>query len=196
LYQVLCCSALDANTVLTCSSDGTVHLIDLRQPPLPATFHPNTRVVPQSLGGGPVDTLNARCASRTPLLNMKQQVYAVDWNRSNGFDFVAASSWGDLRVYDTRKGFMQSHSAWWRLFQGLDKDEVTGCAWSKDGRRLVGSWLNGSAYSFDVAEGICSHLKPALPFTPSTYRFQSSRSVVYLSVNVFSILSLLEVQRF
>jgi WD40 repeat protein len=88
---------------------------------------------------------------------MQQQVYAVDWNRRTGTEFVAASGWGDLRVYDIRKGDSLVAGAFVRLFKGLDSHEATGCAWSKDGRRLVGSWQGGRAYTFDVEAGAADH---------------------------------------
>lgn len=149
--QVLCCAPLDPHTLLTCSSDGTVQLIDLRQPP-PSAPPPHTmRTVPQSLGGGPVDS--SHVTQRRPLVKMAEQVYAVDWNRTNGTEFVAASGWGELRVYDIRRGDLQHADACRLCFKGECDGEVTGCAWSKDGRRLVGSWLGGSAYTFDVQTG-------------------------------------------
>ena len=150
--QVLCCSPLDFNTVLTCSADGTVYLLDLRQPPSAPPPPANRRIVPQALGGGAVDPSHS--TPGRPLLNMRQSVYAVDWNRSKGYEFVAASGWGDLRVFDIRRGDGQVANDWRLLFKGRDRDEVTGCAWSKDGRRLVGTWLNGSAYTFNVDDGI------------------------------------------
>jgi WD40 repeat protein len=110
------------------------------------------RTVPQSLGGGAVDS--SHCTLRPPLLKMEQQVFAVDWNHATGTQFVAASGWGDLRVYDIRKGGPQSAFDCVLSFKGEDGGDVTGCAWSKDGRRLVGSWMGGSAYTFDVEDGI------------------------------------------
>jgi WD40 repeat protein len=149
--QVLCCAPLDPHTLLTCSSDGTVQLIDLRQHPPSAPPPHTTRTVPQSLGGGPVDS--SHVTQRRPLVKMAEQVYAVDWNRTNGMEFVAASGWGDLRVYDIRRGDLQHADACRLCFKGECDGEVTGCSWSKDGRRLVGSWLGGSAYTFDVQSG-------------------------------------------
>jgi WD40 repeat protein len=150
-FQVLCCSPRDANTVLTCGSDGTVHLIDLRQPAPALALPHHMRTVPQSLGGGAVDS--SHCTLRPPLLKMEQQVFAVDWNRTTGTQFVAASGWGDLRIYDIRKGIQQSAFDCVLSFRGLDQGDVTGCAWSKNGRRLVGSWMGGSACTFDVEDG-------------------------------------------
>jgi WD40 repeat protein len=147
----MCCAPLNPHTLLTCGSDGTVHLIDLREP-VPSILLPdNIRTVPQVLGGGPVDSSHS--TNRRPLVKMQQQVYAVDWNRTNGTEFVTASGWGELRVYDVRKGDSQNADSCHLSFKGLCDGEVTGCAWSKDGRRLVGSWLGGSAYTFDVEAG-------------------------------------------
>jgi WD40 repeat protein len=156
LLQVLCCSPLDSNTVLTSSFDGTVHLIDLRQPPPPlAPWPANARIVPQMLGGGPVDeNLSSSSSSRRALLNMHHEVYAVDWNRATGTEFVAASGLGDLRIFDIRKGDGQDAGSFKLAFRGEDDSEATGCAWSKDGRRLVGTWLGGRPYTFDVEAGV------------------------------------------
>ena len=76
----------------------------------------------------------------------------MDWNRAAATQFVAASGWGDLRVYDIRKGDLQAANTCLLSFKGLDSNEVTGCAWSRDGRRLVGSWQGGKAYTFHVED--------------------------------------------
>jgi WD40 repeat protein len=151
LVQVLCCCPLDANTLLTCGSDSTIHLIDMRQRPCSAHPPPGMRYIPQSLGGGPL--LINHVTARTAHVGMEKQVFAVDWNRSNSSQFVAASGWGDLRVFDIRKGENQSPNDFLLSFRGLDSGDVSGCAWSKNGRRLVGTWMNGSAYTFDAHAG-------------------------------------------
>ena len=57
-------------------------------------------------------------------------------------------------MFDIRKGECQVANDFRLMFKGHDSDEVTGCAWSKDGLRVVGSWLNGSAYTFNVDQGV------------------------------------------
>jgi WD40 repeat protein len=107
------------------------------------------------LGGGPVDaSLSSSSAPRRPLLNLRQEVYAVDWNRATGTEFVAASGLGDLRIFDIRKGDCQDSGSFTLAFRGLDDSEATGCAWSRDGRRLAGTWLGGRPYTFDVEAGV------------------------------------------
>jgi WD40 repeat protein len=108
------------------------------------------------LGGGPVDESlsSSSSSSRRALLNMHREVYAVDWNRATGTEFVAASGLGDLRIFDIRKGDDQDAGSFKLAFRGVDDSEATGCAWSKDGRRLAGTWLGGRPYTFDVEAGV------------------------------------------
>lgn len=106
------------------------------------------------LGGGAVDASLPSSPARRPLLKLRQEVYAVDWNRATGTEFVAASGLGDLRIFDIRKGDCQDAGSFTLAFRGLDDSEATGCAWSRDWRRLVGTWLGGWLYTFDVEAGV------------------------------------------
>jgi WD40 repeat protein len=153
---------------MSCSADGTVRMIDTRQRYEDSTSGPietvrgrEGEVVPQALGGG---RGLRRAAGRTGVpataslvVNYRSlvpsiQLYCVDFNPSNGYQFIASSDAGDIRLFDLRQIREHSPCSYINLWTHKigNGDDITGCAFSKDGRTIVATALSDAIYTFDV----------------------------------------------
>ena len=154
------------HSFMTCSADGTVRMIDTRQPyestksgPIDTVQGREGNIRAQALGGG----LTA-AGRHSPLIESSLvvkyhdrhlaslQLYSVDFNPMNGHQFIVASEAGDVRLFDLRS--IRNHSSCsyiniWTHKIG-SRDDITGCAFSKDGQRIVMTALGDAIYTFDA----------------------------------------------
>jgi WD40 repeat protein len=163
------------DTFMSCSADGTIRLFDIRghySNARTSRFDKRCNVtsscVPQALGGGranqPADTdkfnqslildyskMNTGSRRRlgTPTL------YSVDVH-PNGHNFIVGSELGDVRLFDLRKvDANDPSSSTVNTYKGSKINpnagcEVTGCAFSHDGREIVSTHLCQHIYLFDT----------------------------------------------
>lgn len=159
-----------SHSFMSCSSDGTVRMIDTRQVygdsvsgPIQTVQGRNGDIVSQALGGGRGSILFGRGAREeipaesSLVLNYRTrtsspQLFCVDFNPSNGNQFIVSSEMGDVRLFDLRKIENRSPCSYVNIFTpkiGYN-EEITGCAFSKDGQRVVLTALSDAIYTFDA----------------------------------------------
>lgn len=157
------------NSFMSCSADGTVRMIDTRQHYESSTTGPidivqgrEGDVVPQALGGGrgfrrTGNAPNAVPATASLLLNYRTrqhtpQLFSVDFNPMNGNQFIVSSDAGDIRLFDLRQIREHSPCSYVNIFthEVANLGDITGCAFSKDGRTIVATALNDAIYTFDA----------------------------------------------
>lgn len=157
------------NSFMSCSADGTVRMIDTRQHyeasvtgPIDIVQGREGEVVPQALGGGrgfrrTANAQNAVPATASLLLNYRTrnhtpQLFSVDFNPMNGNQFIVSSDAGDIRLFDLRQIREHSPCSYVNIFthEVANMGDITGCAFSKDGRTIVATALNDAIYTFDA----------------------------------------------
>lgn len=162
---------LATNTVfsdcwLSCSSDSTVRMFDVRQKYSKTetlnidnciSMH-NDNIVPQAYGGGRIDQRNEDVGSLTEslILNYKQMrpfitLFDVCFHPKDPFKFVVASSAGDVRMFDLRMIREYDPSSHINIYRSdLHEDEITGCGFSTDGNEIITSRIDNDLYLYDT----------------------------------------------
>lgn len=156
-----------AYSFMSCSADGTVRMIDTRRAyesshtgPIETVQGRGGDIRPQALGGGALmegfarqrpQTIESSLVVSYPQGASQVQLYSVDFNPMNGHQFIVASEGGDVRQFDLRA--IRNHSScsyiniWTHKI--ANQDDITGCAYSKDGKKIVMTALNDAIYTFD-----------------------------------------------
>eukprot|EP01080_Neovahlkampfia_damariscottae_P006189 gene6189-10196_t len=162
----ICTNPCYPDTFISCSSDGTARLFDIRK------SYENTRiedsskrqtdysVVPQALGGGSRRSGNSNISQsllvdyKGSVENSRSTLYSVDIS-PNGNHFILSSGDGNVRLFDLR--YIKNHSPddcvnIYRNFNVKIKNncEATGCKFSNNGKEIVVSLLSEHIYVFDV----------------------------------------------
>lgn len=151
---------------MSCSSDGTVRMIDTRRPyeasssgPIETVHGREGAIRPQALGGGiggmapqTVQGVESSLVLRYTAGQSPIQLYSVDFNPMNGNQFIVASESGQVSLFDLRS--IKNHSPCSYINTWTNRigstDDITGCAFSQDGQRVVMTALGDAVYTFDA----------------------------------------------
>jgi len=168
------------DTFLSCSADGTIRMIDIRQKypgSITCTFDQYFEedeydyVLPQAFGGGRAlrqDTvsdvsslvLDYRMDSTVPRhlrrITSEVSLFSVDFHPTDGHSFIVGSGFGDVRLYDLRKIETNPAKCYVNMYRNWDIPypcfgyEITGCVFSKNGSEIVATALEDYIYVFDT----------------------------------------------
>jgi len=169
------------DSFLSCSTDGTVRMFDVRvkyentfQSEITQGPSEDEEVLPQAFGGG---RASARAGTGGPsshrdslLLNFNEDagkyrrvmggtrtLFSVDMHPFDGHSFIVGSQDGKVRLFDLRMLRDHSSSSSYVNIYGNPRtcdgapNEITGCVFSRDGTEIVGSYLNDFIYVWDVS---------------------------------------------
>ncbi|GAM16923.1 hypothetical protein SAMD00019534_000980 [Acytostelium subglobosum LB1] len=155
---------------LSCSSDGTVRMFDVRQPyaksyskTIPAEGHmgggdQDARILPQMFGGGRSDRSTSRTQKESLIVDFdkdsrnlrrntssnripKTTVFSVDYHPLDGYTFATATSDGAVRLFENLRKPLQNDGSSY---------ETTGCVFSNNGDELLATNSSDSLYLYDV----------------------------------------------
>lgn len=152
---------------MSCSSDGTVRMIDTRRPyeasssgPIETVHGREGAIRPQALGGGvgigmapqAVQGVESSLVLRYAVARSPIQLYSVDFNPMNGNQFIVSTESGQVSLFDLRS--IKNHSPCSYVNTWTNKigstDDITGSAFSQDGQRIVMTALGDAVYTFDA----------------------------------------------